>query len=80
MGQGEEISSASRNFESVEFTRPNGKSLAWSCWLPTKGVQMRSSACASNWNNCVPNNALHSDEPRVARPAGERALGLTESQ
>lgn len=58
MGQGEDMFSTSRNFASVEFTIPSGKSLAWSCWLLTKGVWTRSSVCASNWSNCVPNIRL----------------------
>lgn len=70
MGQGEDTPSASRNFASVEFTIPSGKSLAWSCWLPTKGVRMRSSVCVSNWSSCVPDNRL--EFARVAPDSQKR--------
>lgn len=67
MRQGEDTSSASRNFVCVGCMIPSGKLLAWSCCLLTKGGQMRSIACVSSWSNCVPNNRL--EFARVARPA-----------
>lgn len=77
MRQGEDTSSVSRNFASVEFTIPSGKLLAWSRCLPMKGVRMPSSVCASNWSSYVPNNRL---EFALARPTRKGEAPLLAAQ